>query len=199
MNLSLLPFVPNSILDIGANVGGFYNEAKTSWPHCQIVCIEANPNCGDQLKAVCKNAIIMAIGRPGVSAVKLWMRHDAPTCTGVSTRRELTEFYEGDKAYELEVPCQALDDTVFPIFDLVKIDVQGGELDVIAGGQNVLGNARAVIMEVSIEQYNEGAPLSDEVTDAMDDLGFVPQCSLQQIVHPIKRHHIQDDMLFVKV
>ena len=38
-----LPFVPRTILDIGANVGAFAQRANQKWPAAKIYCFEPMP------------------------------------------------------------------------------------------------------------------------------------------------------------
>jgi len=56
----------------------------------------------------------------------------------------------------------------FPLPDLVKMDVQGGERDVVAGGRETLRAAEHIIAELQKTQYNEGAPLADEVREYIE-------------------------------
>jgi FkbM family methyltransferase len=44
---------------------------------------------------------------------------------------------------------------------LVKIDVQGCELDILKGGINIINNAKYLVIELHNIQYNRGAPLED--------------------------------------
>ena len=45
-------FEPNSILDIGANVGQFYNEIKTIFPDAYYYLIEGSENCKSALETL---------------------------------------------------------------------------------------------------------------------------------------------------
>jgi FkbM family methyltransferase len=56
--------------------------------------------------------------------------------------------------------------------DLVKIDVQGFEDRVIAGGTDALGHASFCIVEVSLLDLYEGAVGFDDIYETMKDLGF---------------------------
>lgn len=199
MNLDAVPFTPRAVLDIGANVGGFYHEAKAKWPDAEFLLIEGNPACQPMLELLAVPFYTRLLGKEdGVSG--MWVRKDAPTCTGASSKRELTDFYAGDKASWVDLRVMRLDTLLEGRrqFDLIKIDTQGSELDIIEGGLETIAQAKGVILELSYEQYNEGAPLAKEVINRMAELGFFPHAALQHIVHPLKRHHIQDDMLFVK-
>jgi len=56
--------------------------------------------------------------------------------------------------------------------DLIKMDVQGAELDVLKGAVGVLATTNHVILELQVVEYNTGAPLSDIVIDYMSSIGF---------------------------
>ncbi len=75
-----------------------------------------------------------------------------------------------------EVPVQThrLDDLEeVPAIDLLKIDVQGAELDVFRGGRQKLSNAAAVITEVAFMPLYEGQPLFDEQMAELRAQGFM--------------------------
>ena len=58
-------------------------------------------------------------------------------------------------------------------FDLVKLDTQGSEIDIMNGGLHLLKNTTAIIIEVSHVEYNEKAPLVEEVKEYMESIGFI--------------------------
>jgi hypothetical protein len=57
-------------------------------------------------------------------------------------------------------------------FQLLKLDVQGAELDVIEGATGLLPALDAIAVETAIVEYNKDAPLFTEFTAALDRLGF---------------------------
>jgi hypothetical protein len=84
-------------------------------------------------------------------------------------------------------------------YDLIKIDCQGAELDIMKGGTDVMSRAKHVIMEIPVDgvtPYNIGAPTRTEVLDYMFSIGFTKHTALEDIVHPIHRYVIQQDVLF---
>jgi FkbM family methyltransferase len=98
--------------------------------------------------------------------------------TGSSAYRELTNL---DKQVH-ELPLHRLDDVTQAFFAhvgtrpsnaLLKIDVQGYELEVLAGATELLANVGALVIELSLIQYNEGAPLAHEVINRLLDAGLV--------------------------
>ncbi|QDZ08056.1 FkbM family methyltransferase [Sphingomonas panacisoli] len=56
----------------------------------------------------------------------------------------------------------------------LKIDVQGAELKILAGGAKVLERASLVQLEVAMLPYNKGAPLMPEVVAWMAERGWLP-------------------------
>lgn len=78
--------------------------------------------------------------------------------------------------------------------DLIKLDVQGAELDVIHGFQNGIKKVRWVLMEVSLRPLNLGAPGVEEVSRTMHDLGFRPINLLGK--NFIGKELVQVDLLF---
>lgn len=63
---------------------------------------------------------------------------------------------------------------------LLKIDVNGEELDVLRGASHMLGSSDYVILEVGIREVLAGAPTVAEVVTFMADRGFV----LDDILEP---------------
>ena len=86
---------------------------------------------------------------------------------------------------------------IVEIFDFIKIDVQGSELDILKGGSNVVKKAKGILLELSIEEFNINAPLYKDVEDYMNSINFSKKETLQQLRHPQHHYHIQDDVLFI--
>jgi FkbM family methyltransferase len=76
----------------------------------------------------------------------------------------------------------------------MKIDVQGAELEVLAGGHSVLSGCSLVQLELAMLQYNEGAPLLPEVVEWMARHDWLP-IEVSGFSRPRDRL-VQIDMLF---
>jgi hypothetical protein len=61
----------------------------------------------------------------------------------------------------------------FPAPDMIKMDVQGAELDILRGAGQTLKTVKNIIAEVQSVEYNQGAPLEKQVIEYIESQGFV--------------------------
>jgi len=190
---------PNNILDIGAHTGQFYGWAKKVWPTSVVFMIEANI----LHKLILKNItfgmdddyLITALGDEERD-VTFYTRLDKPQTEGNSYYKEANYWDIPQLVKETTVRLQKLDDLFEDdtVYDLIKIDTQGSEIDIIKGGKNLVLKSKAVILEVAYTEYNLGAPKSDEVIDYMNDIGFEERISIGE--HYDNDVVVQKDLLF---
>ena len=85
----------------------------------------------------------------------------------------------------IDLELTALDDVPdLPAFDLLKIDVQGGELAVFESGRRSLSSALCVIPEVSFFPLYDGAPSFADVHQELGAQGFaLHKFMFQKSVH----------------
>lgn len=188
-------FHPHRILDIGANIGQFHQIAKQTFPDSFVFSIEASNECEPHLKQLTDNYYIGMLTKDN-NEYDFYSRKNDPTSTGNSIYKELTRFYSDDQLDIIKKRGIKLDD-LFETdseFDLIKIDTQGSELDIIAGGINLCNKAKGILLEVSLNEYNENSPLYDEVISYMKKIGFESKEILDE-----QRNHgsHQQDILFI--
>ncbi len=200
MRLKELEYLnPKSILDIGANVGHWAKEAKEVWPDAHIFLLEGNPECKNELEATgLKYEIVLLSDK--IKDVTFYQRKCGGTSTGDSIYRENTDWYNDENIVESKRKAYPLSQLFTVVeYDLWKIDCQGAELDILKGSGELVNYAKHIIMEVpvdGVEPYNIGAPTRTEYMEYMNSLGFINYKVLEDIVHPIGRHTIQQDILF---
>jgi len=93
---------------------------------------------------------------------------------------------------------QALVDVSVDTPLLVKIDVQGTEDLVIAGGPATLALAGVVIVETSFERLYSGQPLFDDIYRLMREKGLLYRGSLGELCSPQDGRVLQADSVFVR-
>jgi len=192
MNLQSIKkyFEPKNILDIGANCGQFYQLCKAYFRDCKIHSVEANPLCESRLKEFNPNYTICLLdSTPRYRG--LFLNKDQLLSTGTSIYKELTPYF--DNAYCVKIKSNTLDRLFrYQIFDLIKLDTQGSELDILKGGTRIIQRAKGLLVEVSHKPYNQNAPLSYEVVNYLLRCNFL----LKETISTDSRTH-QSDYFFV--
>ena len=194
---------PKTLIDIGAHVGNFSKQMYFEVPECEIMMVEANKNCEPALRLLGKPYDIIALSDHEGTA-ELYIEKINPIATGASLYKENTDWYSDGKYETVQVKTATLDSRNYfnsrPI-DLIKIDVQGSELDIIKGGERTMKNAAYALIELSLLEYNQGAPLIGEVVDKMVEYGFciIDILEYHSFSHLYSGAIFQIDVLFKKL
>lgn len=181
------------ILDIGANDGWWYNQARQKYPDAEFTLIEANPYLESKLQSLGVRYFMSCLS-DSKKTVEFYLNDDVTT-TGASYYRENTEHFADNKIQVLQLETTTLDELFADeTFDFIKMDVQGAEVDIIRGGKGLISRANALLLEVPHHniEYNIGAPDRSEYFDAMEELGFVNHEVLDDI------RGLQQDILFTR-
>jgi hypothetical protein len=81
---------------------------------------------------------------------------------------------------------------------LLKLDVQGFEDKVIAGGENVVARAKIIIIEVSFQPLYEGGLLFDDIYRILKERGFAYHGNFDQLLSPKDGRALQADAIFCR-
>lgn len=168
-------FEPRVIYDIGSCVLHWEKEARRLWPDATYVLFEANSDVEFLYDGY--DYFIGVLGNKDNEPVRFYQNDFL--LGGNSIYRELGfdgtgKHYPSD-AYMMKT-MRTLDSVVkeygFPLPDLVKMDVQGAELDIVAGGAETLKHAQRMILELQHTNYNDGAPKANEVLPVLEKHGW---------------------------
>ena len=84
---------PLTAIDIGANVGEWYQDFKQHFPHANVLSVEANPQFEEVLKSKNPNSKIMLLGREmNDDGVEFYINPETGNDVGTSIYREATEW-----------------------------------------------------------------------------------------------------------
>lgn len=200
MNAKKNGLAPRTVIDVGAAWGKWSRACANVFSDARYFMVEPLKECCAQLEVVTKelnNAqfVQTVVGQTEGSVTF----HVHPDLEGSSI---YLEDEDGVNGMPRELPCTTLDTlrrthALEPPF-LLKLDVQGAELEALRGGTEVLRDAAYVILEVSLLATCRGTPAFDEVITFMKAHGFAVYDVLGLLYRPLDRALCQIDICFVK-
>lgn len=188
-------FTPQTIIDVGAFEGEWGRLAKRIWPTCRLFMIEPNLASSAALASAAKELDAAVFG-------ELLGANDDQTVqfmvmgSGSSVLAERGSVLRRVETRRL----RRLDSLIMNIAApaLLKIDAQGYELEILKGASQLIAAIEAILLEISIIEINEGAPLLHDVVSFMKRLGFVAYDILQIHRRPLDGALNQIDVIFVR-
>jgi FkbM family methyltransferase len=157
-------FEPKVIYDIGACVLHWTKIAQRVWPNATIILFDGFESASFLWPPRLHHLGLLSDEK---KTVKFWQNKSHPG--GNSYYREIGSpnadyYFPENECITLET--DSLDNVVnakqFPLPDLVKIDVQGAEIDILKGGLKTMLKTQRMIVELQSMQYNRGAPTVTE-------------------------------------
>ncbi len=201
-NMRRLGFRPARVVDIGAYKGEWTVMTRAIFPEAAFLMLEAQESLRGDLEQVkgrnsaMVNYQIALLGAESREEVCFHQYDVAPTGASVLAAQA------GAPSRTVKRSMETLDEILgrenFRRPDLIKIDVQGYELEVLKGGGEALAGAEAIVMEVSLLELYKGNPLMHEVIAFMHQRGFQCYDIPTLMRRPSDGTLWQVDMIFVK-
>lgn len=194
----------NTVVDIGANRGQFALAARRWAPRSSVIAFEPLPGPAEIFRSVFRgdNAVRLHPCAVGPAAARQIMhvsvREDSSSLLPISVE-QTTMFPGTEEKTTVEVRVAtldefvALDDLVAPA--LLKLDVQGYELDALQGCEGLLRGFEWVYCECSFVEFYTGQKLADDVVAWLAARGF----RLEGTFNPARDRNgrtVQADFLF---
>jgi FkbM family methyltransferase len=167
-------FSPDVIVDVGAHRGEWTKMAMPLFPTSRFVMVEPQVDKEPELarlQAMAHSRIgyVMSLVGSGPKESTEFFLAD----TGSSIYYENTSF----PRHRISLPMTTLDAVLERQGAegkcFLKLDVQGAELDVLAGAQRTLERTDVILTEASLVEYNLGAPRIADVVARLRELDFL--------------------------
>ena len=197
---------PRTVIDIGANKGQFTLFALEAWPGCTVHAFEPQPAAATRFRAAlaAHPAVTLhevAVGpSSGEAIMHLSGRADSSSLLPIGKGQ--VELFPGTAAIgSLTVAVRRLDEMldadaiVRPV--LLKIDVQGFEVEALRGCAPLLPLMDHVYVECSYVELYTGQGLIGEVLSFLDGLGLLLEREFNVTTCP-QVGKIQSDCLFCR-
>lgn len=203
---SEIPFSEDfaTVIDVGAHRGQFALFALDHFPRASLYCFEPLPASYATLQQITARyprarAFECALGRErGSSELHVSRLSDSSSLLPIAPR--YTAAFPGtDEVATAWASVERLDDVIevesLTLPCLVKLDVQGGELDALRGAVGTLSRTSELLVECSFIEFYRGQALASEV------ISFLHRAAFDLVgVFGLKRDRagrcLQADMLF---
>ncbi len=192
-----------TVVDIGANRGQFALVARRVWPDARIVSFEPLSGAASVFRVVFRGDARTRIEdaaiapRSGAGTLHVSRRDDSSSLLPIGrAQRELFPGTDEIRTVGVRVaPLGEYLDAAMETPALLKLDVQGYELEALRGCEDLLDRFQWVYVECSYVELYEGQALAGEVEEWLVARGYVPR----GIHNPIRDRSgrlIQADFLF---
>jgi FkbM family methyltransferase len=161
-------FAPRIIVDGGAHVGSFSLAAQAIFPGATFHCVEPQPACREPLRTLCaEKGFVLHASALAETPGRIDLTATAEPSTGVHVASG------GEDA--VSVAAETLDGLFGAVTRddraLLKLDLQGYELQALKGGRIFLRSAEVILTEVSFYAQAYEPPIAALVS-FLDDNGF---------------------------
>ena len=173
---------PKVIYDIGACVLHWTNVAEKMWPESEFIAFEAMDECATIYEERNMKYHCGPLGDEDGKEIEFFENLEHPGGNSyyrenIEINPEAHDYFPDSSAVKKKL--SRLDTVVkqknLPKPDLIKMDVQGAELDILKGCGELLDTCDHIILELPNVEYNVGAPSKEEVINWLAEKGFVWQ------------------------
>ncbi|MCP4613451.1 MAG: FkbM family methyltransferase [Planctomycetes bacterium] len=194
-----------TVVDVGANIGEFSAIAASLFPMARIYAFEPITDCVESIKQKqIPNVTIYqnALGNHNGEA-KFYISSWNPS----SSLKKMSELHKQNWPHTAENISTSVEARRLDSFEaeldlkqeiLVKVDIQGAEIEFIDGAKNTLSKAKVIIIEAGYVQLYEDEAMFDGVYNKLKELGFSFRGVLKQSQNKMDDSYLQADFIFVK-
>lgn len=196
-----------TVLDIGANTGQFARRMRDVLGGVRLYSFEPLADCFAKLQQNFAGdgafqAFNFALGDQAGSAVIHRSSHAPSSSLLPMADLHKTTYPHTAQSRDETISVRRLDDLADELDltpnVLAKLDVQGFEDRVIAGGTGVLARCKVMLVEVSFEKLYEGQKLFDELYDMIRPLGLRFKGLHKQAQNPQDGRVLFGDAIFAR-
>lgn len=192
-----------TVVDVGAHHGQFALLALELFPRSSLLCVEPLPAALERLRVTVETdtrvTVFGAAATANAGRRELHVSRKTDSSSLLPILPSYVEAFPGtEEARTLEVEAKTLDSMMGERIRrpcLLKVDAQGGELEVLAGAETVLAQVDVAYVECSFVEFYGGQALADEVIGAFLHHGLRLD-GVYSVVRDGEGRCLQADLLF---
>lgn len=168
-----------TIIDVGANSGQFTGVISHFYSTAKIFAFEPIPNLYSKVEKKFKNNKNISVHNLALGNEIGFIKFNQNEYGHVSSILDINKdniHYPNEKLKQIDVEISTLDfffknkSILRP--SLLKLDVQGYELEALKGGVTILKHIDYIIIEANLEQLYQDQPSFTELNKYLNDVGF---------------------------
>jgi FkbM family methyltransferase len=188
----------HTICDIGASDGRWSRNCLHIFPNAHYFCVDPLDENQPGLEQLsCENLHVSYwMGCLGSSSGTIML--NAAGAGSSILAGHWGNPYGVQREVRLETLDSLIQQNVCSQPELLKLDVQGYELEVLKGASIALREVQAIIAEVSFFSFQQGMPVFHKVVESLAQYGFVVADIFSLNMRPLDNAAAQADVLFIK-
>jgi len=194
-----------TIIDIGANKGQFTLAARYVFPKAKIISFEPLAHPAKKFNQLFKNDNNIVLHRSAIGTEKKTLamhvskREDSSSLLPIGAKQS-SIFPGTDESHTENIMVSPLNRFIsssdLNLTTLLKIDVQGYELNVLNGCIDLIDKFDYIYVECSFIELYEGQALADEVINYLAEYSFKPK-GVYNTFYDKHGTAVQTDILFI--
>ena len=195
-------FVPATVIDVGAAYGAFTRECRSVFPAARYILVEPLVEYESALKkltdAVPAAHYVTAVASAHVGEATLNVHADLVGSSLLSEVEKNTQVNGVPRTVRAITLDGLIEEAGATGPFLLKVDVQGAELEVLRGAERMFADTELILLEVSLFRFFEEGPDFSDVVAYMKACGFVAYDISGFQYRPLDNALAQVDVVFVK-
>ncbi len=190
----------NTVIDVGAAHGEWSRECATVLPAARYVLFEPLREYQSDLEssvAALSRAEYHPVGLGAVAGKRVINVHPDLVGSSFYLEHEDSEVNGVPRTIPVETLDQVCENGALAPPYLLKLDVQGAELDVLAGGTRALAGCELIVLETSFFDFYDNRTTAGEVIEFMRTSGFALYDVFGMSYRPLDDALAQADLCFV--
>jgi FkbM family methyltransferase len=195
-----------TLVDVGANVGQFSLLIREVHPQAQVFAFEPLPNAAKKFSEVLPNSAQITLFQSAISArsgdAQMHVSRKTDSSSLLPITSVMTDIFPDTEEIGMALVSvgplgKFISSKQLANPALLKIDVQGSELDVLEGCSGLLSYFKYIYVELSFMELYARQPLCHEVVRYLDKRNFTLS-SVNNLAYTDSGIPVQADFLFVR-